>query len=106
MNYPRQLVTYAPPEARYLVPAARHMEFLAGHGFPNAEAVGLPVCYADEPTVERRPNTLLVMPAHTTHLHVAERWDEDAYARKIAGLKERFDSVVACVHSSYYRSGV
>jgi hypothetical protein len=46
------------------------------------------------------------MPAHTTHVHVAGRWDEDGYARLVAGLREQFDAVVACVHSSCYRSGI
>ena len=45
----------------------------------------MPFSYADSVTAERRPNSLLAMPAHSLP-YVERDWDERRYAQQIAEL--------------------
>lgn len=70
--------------------------YLQKHGF-NARAIGLPIAYVPDVSHVRKPNSLLVMPAHsldpTTHT-----WGFADYAEAIERIRSEFDVAVACVH--------
>lgn len=85
---------------------ARRIEadYLRDCGFTRARAIGMPICYAQKPQVQRRPNSLLVMPVHSlsTTTHV---WPFMQYADTIAALKDDFDEIVVCLHPSCIEHG-
>jgi FkbM family methyltransferase len=78
--------------------------YLKEQGYASARAIGLPCVYVPRSGVERIPNTLLVVPAHslsyTTHL-----WKFDEFADQVATLKDDFDVVAAVVHGDCIEKG-
>src|ERR1051326_4592435 len=53
------------PHATYFVARKDEEHFLKGFDYPNVKAIGLPIIYARRRKVQRRPGSLLVMPAHS-----------------------------------------
>lgn len=82
-----------------LVATESQVQILKDFGYKNAEAVGLPYIYGDTFELERRPKSLLVMPAHTLP-YTKQRWDQKAYVNDIAKLKPYFSTIAACIHSA------
>jgi FkbM family methyltransferase len=76
-------------------------EYLRRHGY-QARAIGLPIAYVPDLRHVRKPNSLLVMPAHsmdfTTH-----QWCFAEYVEAIRQIRSDFDEVVACVHPACVR---
>lgn len=95
-----------PQSTRILVARQIEANYLISNGFPLARAVGLPICYSTEPekSLERRSNTLLVVPVHSLDM-TSHRWKFDEYVEHIASVRNRFDEVIACVHPSCIRNG-
>lgn len=86
---------------QYLVATKEQELFFMAHG-KNAKAVGAPYIYAevfDKIKIQRKSNTLLVMPPHGLP-YSTEKWDEETYIKQIYDLKNEFDSIVACIHPS------
>ena len=75
------------------------VRILKEFGYKKAVAVGLPYIYADTFELERKPGSLLVMPAHTLPYN-EQHWDQRAYVAEIVKLKPYFSSIVACIHSA------
>jgi FkbM family methyltransferase len=95
-----------PQSTRILVARQIEANYLISNGFPLARAVGLPICYSTEPekSLERRSNTLLVVPVHSLDM-TSHHWKFDEYVEQIASVRNRFDEVIACVHPSCIRNG-
>lgn len=72
--------------------------YLKQHGY-NARAIGLPIAYTQEPSVKRRPGSLLVMPAHSLE-YTTHRWKFREYAEEIADIRSDFSEIVVCCHPS------
>ena len=77
--------------------------FLRDSGF-HAKAIGLPIVYLPPATYERKPGSLLVMPAHSLGW-TKHAWKFDDYARQIADLKSDFTDVRVCLHASCIKNG-
>jgi len=102
--HPVQLAGHAGPQETCLVPKRGHARLLRKFGYADAHAVGLPFVYAQSRSVERIPESLLVMPPHALP-YTDESWDEEAYAEVIANLKPVFSTIVACIHRDNIRKG-
>lgn len=86
---------------KYLLATTAEEALFKEHG-KNAKAVGAPYIYAeafDAPEITRQPNSLLVMPPHGLP-YTTESWNEEDYVKQVADLRNDFDSIVACIHSS------
>lgn len=101
---PHQLISFGGPKDRHLVSNHKVKATLAGFGYTDVHAVGLPIVYADQPQVERVRGTLLVMPPHSL-AHTRHAWPFEAYAKEIARIRDRFDLVVLCLHPSCLENG-
>jgi FkbM family methyltransferase len=92
------------PEDYYWVARKDEEDYLRSRGYKNALAIGLPVVYLPKSQVQRRPGSLLVMPAHsieyTTHV-----WKFEEYAESIAAIRDEFTEVVVCIHPSCWKRG-
>jgi hypothetical protein len=87
-----------------LMGTQRQVRILKEYGYNNAVAVGLPYIYADTLELERKPGSLLVMPAHTLPYN-KQHWDQNAYVAEIVKLKPYFSSIVACIHGACVEHG-
>jgi hypothetical protein len=86
---------------RFLVATKEHELFLRQHNV-EAKAVGMPFLYVDTietKSIERMPNSLLVMPPHSLP-YTNHAWSEELYTDQIAALADDFDTIVACLHHS------
>lgn len=102
-THPLQLLNEVREERRHLVATPAHERLLRGLGH-DALAVGLPYVYADDVQAERIPGSLLVMPAHSLRSGDYD-WNEEEYIEVVASLRDRFDPVVACLHSKCIERG-
>jgi hypothetical protein len=101
----RELVQWARPGARHLVPRPEHAEWLKRLGCRHAEAVGVPFVYVDDPDVERRPGSLLVMPPHSLP-YTSHKWAESEYVDAIRAVSGRFSEVVVCISKACADNGL
>lgn len=92
------------PRGERWVARADQESLLRDAGYTHARAIGLPIVYCDFGRVERRPNSLLVMPAHTLD-YVTATWKFDEYVEQIDAISGDFDEVVVCVHPSCVKKG-
>ncbi|HKV41460.1 MAG TPA: FkbM family methyltransferase [Blastocatellia bacterium] len=90
--------------AWYWVARKDEEDYLRDCGYDNAKAVGLPIVYLPDTGIERKPDSLLVMPCHSLD-STAHRWNFDAYARTISEISRDFSEVTVCVHPSCWRKG-
>jgi FkbM family methyltransferase len=74
------------------------------HGYKHAKAIGLPIVYVRPKRIERRPGSLLVMPAHSSEDTTSE-WRFEEYADEIARIRSSFSEVWVCVHPSCLEHG-
>jgi hypothetical protein len=78
--------------------------YLIFHGIP-AKAIGAPICYLPKLSVnyERISNSLLVMPAHSSHYISAYNKEKSNsvldYVDYIISIAGKFDHVVVCLHA-------
>ena len=91
-------------EEGILVAREDQKAYLSSHGFSNVHAIGLPIVYAECPHVDRRPNSLLVMPAHSLS-YTEHQWQFDEYVDAINAVRDQFDDVVVCVHPDCIKKG-
>jgi len=85
---------------------ARELEasYLHEHGYTNAQAIGMPICYTQPPAVKRQPGSLLVVPVHSLET-TQHQWPFQEYADLIADAASDFDDVVVCLHPSCIKNG-
>ena len=72
-------------------------EFLKGHGYRDAHAIGLPSVYLPELKVEREEDTLLVMPGHTVTGMKTKAVIPEEYIEHIKEISGHFRKVSVCV---------
>lgn len=90
--------------ARFFVARQDQVEYLGSLGYRHVHAIGLPIVYLAQAALERVPNSLLVMPAHSLP-ETREEWDADAYADYIRSIAPRFAEICLCVHKSCAEKG-
>ena len=88
---------------RFFVANRTISERLVQEGY-DAVPVGLPIAYARSPQLHRRERTLLVMPQHSTAETSLSCYFEE-YVREINKIRESFDKVAVCLHSSCLKKG-
>ena len=88
----------------YWVARKDEEEHLQSAGFPHVAAIGMPLIYLPTRPIRRRPNSLLVMPAHTLD-YVTCSWKFDEYAEAIAAIRDEFSEVVVCVSPPCWKHG-
>lgn len=70
----------------------------------QARAIGLPIAYLPDRTYQRRPGTLLVMPAHSLE-YTRHQWRFREYVEEIAAIRSEFETVVICIHPACIKNG-
>jgi FkbM family methyltransferase len=90
--------------AAFFVARQDQVAYLGSLGYRHVHAIGLPIVYLEKPRIERRPGSLLVMPAHSLP-ESREEWDADAYAAYVRSIAHRFSEVWLCVHKSCATKG-
>jgi hypothetical protein len=83
----------------YFVARNDQSVFLKEHGFKHVSAIGLPIVYTEQPIVERKQGSLLVMPVHSLS-DTEESWNDEEYASYIESISHHFSEIVLCVHKS------
>jgi FkbM family methyltransferase len=106
MPIPPDLIlgTWAEPDGHYWVTRKDEEEHLRASGFAHAKAIGMPMVYLPPRSIPRRPNSLLVMPAHTLD-YVTCSWKFDEYADTIAAICHEFSEVVVSVSPPCWKHG-
>ncbi len=104
MNAPELLLTEGNRATRHLVANDWQAAQLRQAGYFRVHAVGVPFLYAKSSGARRTPGSLLVMPAHHV-ANAAHSFDEDEYAARLHDVRDRFDTVVACVSATCAREG-
>lgn len=89
---------------QYWVARKDEAAYLRSEEYQNVGAIGMPLVYVPRREVQRRPRSLLVMPAHSLE-HTTHRWRFDEYADEIAAIRSCFSEVVVCVHPSCWKNG-
>jgi hypothetical protein len=93
----------APKEWKILVARDDEKTYLQLHGYKNVESIGLPFVYTAPQKCRRQRNSLLVMPVHLLECEKGRGFAD--YAEDIAGLKEEFTTVVACINRDDFLNG-
>jgi hypothetical protein len=99
ITHPRELAIGGDVNTTILVATDHQATILRNFGFKEAVAVGLPFIYADFVQTERQPNSLLVMPNHSTD-YTEYEVDQRKYISQIVELKPFFSKIVFSIHGS------
>lgn len=78
--------------------------FLRSQGVRYVQEIGLPLVYTSPTTLRRVPNSLLVVPVHSTN-DTTHCWDFDEYASAIRKIAHKFSRITVCVHASCVDKG-
>ena len=91
---------------QFLVARMDQVEYLNEEGYSKVKAIGLPFIYTNPPSVQRIPNSLLIMPIHSLN-DTKEDWLTESanYATYLDSIRSKFDFVCACVHPSCIKKG-
>jgi FkbM family methyltransferase len=92
------------PDDYYWVSRKDDEDFLRERGYKNVSAIGMPLVYLPLRKIERRPGSLLVMPAHSID-YTTHSWKFDEYAEAIADIRSEFADVVISVHPVCWKRG-
>jgi hypothetical protein len=93
---PEMVIYGAPRGARCWVARKDQESYLRESGYPNVNAIGLPIIYTGETGSQRLPGSLLIMPMHCIPGDTRSE-DSEEYVREIVKLTKGFDVVAACV---------
>lgn len=100
VTYPRELVSGGTRHDVVLVATQEQEAILRNFGYTQVTAAGMPFIYAESnPDTKRQPDSLLVMPNHSSKFSKLSV-DQESYIREIAALKKDFSSVVVSLHGS------
>lgn len=99
ITHPRELAIGGDLDTTILVATDHQASILRNFGFKQVEAAGLPFIYADFVQTERQPNSLLVMPNHSTD-YTEYEVDQKKYISQIIELKPFFSKIVFSLHGS------
>ncbi len=90
-----------------IIATKKQQFFLKEHGVDSI-ALGYPFIYVnkyDDKKIDRIPNSLLIMPPHSVP-HTDHNFDESLYINEILKIKDYFDFIAVCIHSSCYKKGL
>ncbi|MBF0096739.1 MAG: hypothetical protein HQM04_11610 [Magnetococcales bacterium] len=104
------------PDGKFIIKADRRRPYLVANksfekllrdaGYADTLAVGLPFSYVDRnPTVERIPGSLLVMPTHVL-VNMKGRADEVEYLEYIRSIAPQFKRVIFCINLACLANGM
>lgn len=94
---PRELTFWGKPNERILVTTEVQAEILRKFGYHQVYAAGLPFIYANANSMERKANSLLVMPSHSSAYN-EQFVNQEKYVKSILNLKSDYDYIVFCLH--------
>lgn len=77
--------------------------FLESHGYKSVQAIGLPILYVPRPDVSRVPDSLLVMPVHST-LDKTDLKSIQKYVDYLESKKTYFKEIVVCLYGDDFKS--
>lgn len=77
--------------------------FLESHGYKSVQAIGLPILYVPRPDVSRLPDSLLVMPVHST-LDKTDLKSIQKYVDYLESKKTYFKEIVVCLYGDDFKS--
>lgn len=104
---PRELTFWGQYNERILVTTEFQVEQLRTFGYKQVYAVGLPFIYApstENISVERQPNSLLVMPSHSS-AYTDHTNNQEEYVQNILDFHSNFEHIVFCLHGSCIEKG-
>lgn len=87
-----------------LVSRVDQADLLTRSGYSRVVLVGHPLIYQPDKPVERIPGLLVAMPCHTTETENSP-CDVQEYANQVASFRDKFLSVVACIHPADWAKG-
>jgi hypothetical protein len=79
--------------------------FLIKNGY-KALAIGLPICYLNQVNYARISNSLLIMPAHSTHYVSVDAIKSNDYIDFIESISTPFDLINVCLHQECVIRGI
>lgn len=86
------------------VARADQENYLRASGYPCVHAIGMPIVYVPVKQIRRIPNSLLIMPSHSSD---ESRIDLDfkQFANNLLPILSKYDFVAACIHPACIRKG-
>jgi hypothetical protein len=104
------------PDGKFIISADRRRPYLVATkaiakllheaGYTDTRAVGLPFSYVEpNPSVERIPGSLLVMPTHVL-VNMGGRADEIEYLEYIRSIAPQFKRVIFCINLACLANGM
>jgi hypothetical protein len=78
--------------------------YLKDAGYRFVHSIGMPMVYLPTSKVERIPNSLLVMPSHSTD-ETRHEWNFKEFAKNLSRIIVDYQFVAACIHPSCIRKG-
>jgi len=99
----RYYIRFPKLKGNILVARQDEKRFLEDQGFRNIHAVGMPILYARRFPLQKRPDSILVMPPHAT-LHSGPQQEISSYLDFVCGLREKFSHVVCCLSRQCQRN--
>ena len=97
-----------PKSTPVFVARSETRDFMVRHGFTNVRSIGLPIVYLPEQEIQRRRNTLIVMPMHTIDgdKDPDKRSAIAKYVEEIKSISDQFDAITIVIHQSCIRNGL
>lgn len=89
---------------RFFVARKDQVEYLKQSGYKDVHAIGLPFVYTTDPSVNRIPKSLLVLPVHST-THTRHNRQSKQYAEYIKSISHHFSMVCISIHPSDLTKG-
>ena len=105
LRSPQLLLSEGNRATRHLVTNQWQADRLREAGYWRVHATGVPFLYAERLADERLRGSLLIMPAHSLSKST-HAFDEAGYVARLAGIRERFSVVAACVNATCVRRGM
>ena len=96
---PREITFWGNSTDRILVTTDYQVKQLEAFGYTNAYAAGLPFIYGALIPVTRQPNSLLVMPSHSS-AYTEKLINQEDYIQFILKFKSDFNQIIFCLHGS------
>jgi hypothetical protein len=96
---PREITFWGNPTDRILVTTDNQVQQLRSFGYENVYAAGLPFIYGNRNPVTRQPNSLLVMPSHSS-AYTEQLVNQEDYIQFILKFRSDFEHIMFCLHGS------
>lgn len=78
--------------------------YLRASGYRFVQAIGMPIVYVPVKQISRIPNSLLIMPSHSTD-DSRHEWDFKEFANNLLPILSKYELVAACIHPACVRKG-